>query len=62
VDDVYTLLEFTEPDKFAICWAELHDADVQRLMVTVSPDLVPNEVKKRLISPASELMSHLQSS
>jgi hypothetical protein len=34
VDDVYTLLELTEPDRCAICSAELHDDDVQRLMVT----------------------------
>jgi hypothetical protein len=34
VDDVYTLLELTEPDSRAICSVELHDDDVQRLMVT----------------------------
>jgi hypothetical protein len=33
-DDVYTLLELTEPDSRAICSVELHDDDVQRLMVT----------------------------
>ena len=34
VDDVYTLLELTEPDSRAICSVELHDDDVQRMMVT----------------------------
>jgi hypothetical protein len=34
VDDVYALLELTEPDSRAICSVELHDDDVQRLMVT----------------------------
>jgi hypothetical protein len=33
-DDVYTLLELTEPDSRAICSVELHADDVQRLMVT----------------------------
>ena len=35
-DDVYTLLELTEPDSRAICSVELHADDVQRLMVTKS--------------------------
>ncbi len=38
VDDVYTLLKLVtlvpEPDSRAICSVELHDDDVQRLMVT----------------------------
>ena len=34
VDDVYTLLEVTEPDSRAICSVELHDDDEQRLIVT----------------------------
>ena len=34
VDDVYTLLELTEPDSRAICSVELHEDAVQRLMVT----------------------------
>ena len=36
VDDLYTWLELTEPESRAICSAELHDDDVQRLMVTLS--------------------------
>jgi hypothetical protein len=34
VDDVYTVLELTEPDSLAICSVKLHDDAVQRLMVT----------------------------
>ena len=34
VDDVYILLELTKPDRRAICSVEMHDDDVQRLMVT----------------------------
>ena len=66
-DDVYTLLELTEPDSRAICSVELHDDDVQRLMVTKSepepkkPPWMSKEVKERRIS-FGELMSHLQSS
>jgi hypothetical protein len=60
VDDAYTLLELTVPDSRAICTGELHDDDVQRLMVTKSLyDWVLKEVKERRISLV-ELMSHLQ--
>ena len=35
VDDAYTMLKLTcSPDSRAICSVELHDDDVQRLMVT----------------------------
>ena len=60
VDDVYSLLELTEPEIRATCSTVLHDDEVHRLMVTLSQhDSVLKEEKERRMVEA-EAISHLQ--